>query len=97
MEIFPHTIIFSYMQVAFIWADCGRVMALRVDNVQCRFWILVGQGPNVLAVGVGGVVRIFFSVFHITENNQPTSMQLYALTRWCKQGNFVTYIRQILH
>ena len=25
------------MQVAFIWADCGRVMALRVDNVQCRF------------------------------------------------------------
>ena len=43
----------------------GRVVRRCWVNFQCRsvllIWILVGQGPTVLAVGVGGVVWTFFS------------------------------------
>ena len=37
-------------------------------HLQCRvvllIWIIIGQGPNVLAVGAGGVVWTFFSLLY---------------------------------
>ena len=48
----------------------GRVVRRCWVNIQCRgillIWIIVGQGPIALAVGVGGVVCTFFShIYHI--------------------------------
>ena len=43
----------------------GRVVRWCWVNFQCRgvhlIWIIAGQGPSALAVGVGGVVWTFFS------------------------------------
>ena len=46
-------------------AGGGRVVRWCWVNFQCRgvllIWIIVGQGPAVLAVGAGGVVWTFLS------------------------------------
>ena len=45
----------------------GRVVRRCWVNFQCRgvllIWIIVGEGPTVLAVGAGGVVWTFPSLF----------------------------------
>ena len=50
-------------------AHNSRAMVL--GNFQCQhvllIWIIVGQGPTVLAVGAGAVVWIFFHFSPITS------------------------------
>ena len=42
------------------WSGGAKVLGkLSVPDV-LLIWIRVGQGPNVLAVGAGGIVRTFF-------------------------------------
>ena len=50
----------AYLVVNIVTARSGRVVRRCWVNFQCRgvklIWIIVGQGPIVLAVGAGGVV-----------------------------------------
>ena len=49
-----------------MWGQSGGAMGLGKLPVQGRptIWIIVGQGPTVLAVGAGGVVCTLFSLIY---------------------------------
>ena len=77
MFSYHYCILFLIQTMPSVLYRGGRVVRWCCVNFQCRgvllIWIMVGQGPIALAVGVGGVVWTFFLSSIISLFSLPLS------------------------